>query len=185
MRLNMTASEKTKHKFAEALIKLTGQRAFADITVADLCREVDCQRATFYYHFEDKYALVAWIYVDGQRKVFENCGYPIDKEHFVQALDTLNQNRGFYRQVLADEALSGLYKHMRQYYARLFEQMVRHKTGDSSISRELAYSIQYAVAAGFDLTRAWLCDPERISKEEIIDIMIDNMPQRLKSILFE
>jgi len=97
----------------------------------------------------------------------------------------LNQNRVFYKQVLADEALYGLYKHMRQYYARLFEQMVRHKTGDSSISRELAYSIQYAVAAGFDLTRAWLCDPERISKEEIIDIMIDNMPHRLKSILFE
>ena len=32
------------------------------IRVTEICREAEIERPTFYYHFQDKYDLVAWIF---------------------------------------------------------------------------------------------------------------------------
>ena len=42
----------------ESFIELSGKKDFKDITIKDITTEAMINRATFYYHFEDKYDLL-------------------------------------------------------------------------------------------------------------------------------
>ncbi len=42
----------------DAFVRLLGQKPMDKITVRDICKECDISRNTFYYHFDDIYALL-------------------------------------------------------------------------------------------------------------------------------
>lgn len=58
----MKKSIKTKKKYAAALKSLTKERDFSKISVTDICAASELSRKGFYYHFNDKFGLVAWIF---------------------------------------------------------------------------------------------------------------------------
>lgn len=178
----MTAAERTKARFAQALRDLLRRKDFIAIRVSDLCREADCRRATFYYHFEDKYALVAWIYVDSQEKIFGTQEYT--PERFILAAQSLWQDAPFYRKALADEAMTGLYRHVIRYYSQLFEQIVERRRGPQALDEAMHYAIRYAACAGFMMTREWLFNGGMDAREAVTR-MIDNMPARLRKAIFD
>lgn len=56
------ASMKTKKALAESLKKLMRAKPFSKITVTEIVNDCGVNRKTFYYHFEDIYALLRWIF---------------------------------------------------------------------------------------------------------------------------
>ena len=58
----MAASDITKKALAESLKALGAKKIFDKITVADITDYCGVNRQTFYYHFNDKYELLGWIY---------------------------------------------------------------------------------------------------------------------------
>ena len=50
--------KRTRQLLQQALIALMQEKAFQDITVQDIAERATVNRATFYAHFEDKYALL-------------------------------------------------------------------------------------------------------------------------------
>lgn len=56
------ASLKTKKALAESLKKLMRTKPFSKITVTEIVNDCGVNRKTFYYHFEDIYALLRWIF---------------------------------------------------------------------------------------------------------------------------
>lgn len=61
-------SVRTKQWIAETMKKLMTKKPLDKIRVTEICREAEIERPTFYYHFRDKYELVAWIFC---RRAFE------------------------------------------------------------------------------------------------------------------
>ena len=55
---------KTKRNIRNTLVKLLDEKPFEKITVAEICREGEIGRITFYSHYDDKYALVEEIFND-------------------------------------------------------------------------------------------------------------------------
>ncbi|MGM9618882.1 MAG: TetR/AcrR family transcriptional regulator C-terminal domain-containing protein [Oscillospiraceae bacterium] len=51
----------TKKTLAEALKKAMGTKPFSKITVSEIIKDCGVNRKTFYYHFEDIYALLKWM----------------------------------------------------------------------------------------------------------------------------
>lgn len=49
---------RTRKLIMDSFIELSGQKEFKDITIKDITTEAMVNRATFYYHFEDKYDLL-------------------------------------------------------------------------------------------------------------------------------
>lgn len=45
----------TKSVIREAFLKLKGSKSYVDITVADICREADISRGTFYLHYKNTF----------------------------------------------------------------------------------------------------------------------------------
>ncbi|MHC5552155.1 TetR/AcrR family transcriptional regulator [Carnobacterium maltaromaticum] len=51
---------RTRNLIIDALIKLSKQKQFENITIKDITSEATINRATFYYHFKDKYDLLEY-----------------------------------------------------------------------------------------------------------------------------
>lgn len=58
----MPESKNTKHVLAQALKQLMAVHPFAKISVGDICAHCSMSRKSFYYHFQDKYDLMNWIF---------------------------------------------------------------------------------------------------------------------------
>lgn len=54
--------EQTKRALAEALKKTVEEKPIEKITVSDIVEKCNVTRQTFYYHFENIYSLIIWIY---------------------------------------------------------------------------------------------------------------------------
>ena len=53
----------TQRAFGNALVRLLQQRPLSKITVNDIVEECGVARQTFYYHFQDIYDLLQWIFL--------------------------------------------------------------------------------------------------------------------------
>jgi len=56
------ASDQTKHALASALKELMAQKPIDKITIHDLTERCGIRRQNFYYHFEDVYDLMRWMF---------------------------------------------------------------------------------------------------------------------------
>ena len=57
-------AERTKLWIANTMRELMKQKSIDRIRVSEICKAAEIQRPTFYYHFRDKYDLVAWMFCE-------------------------------------------------------------------------------------------------------------------------
>ncbi len=73
----------TKKSFAEALKKAMKKKPFQKITVSELIKECNVNRKTFYYHFEDIYALLKWMFEQEAIEVVKHFDLLVDYEEAI------------------------------------------------------------------------------------------------------
>ena len=92
---------KTKKKLAGALKELMKTTPFDKITVSDITEKCNVHRQTFYYHFQDRYELLDWIFATEiidpfvTDFTFENMA-----EKFNNLFDTMLESKKFYQNAL-------------------------------------------------------------------------------------
>jgi probable dihydroxyacetone kinase regulator len=59
---NEDISYQTKHRMAQALKKQMAKKPMDHITVKEIITDCDISRPTFYYHFDDIYDLMKWMF---------------------------------------------------------------------------------------------------------------------------
>ncbi len=62
-------SQTTKKALAASLKQLLKEKPLDKITVTDLVEDCEVNRQTFYYHFQDIYDLIEWIYVSEAARI--------------------------------------------------------------------------------------------------------------------
>ncbi len=174
--------DRTKQQFASTLKEMLKKTDFQKIRVSDICKEVGCQRKTFYYHFEDKYQLAAWIYIDTIGKIWDPDKGPYDfAENYIRGMEEIRKDLTFYRKVLPDEALSGVYKHIVRYGDELFEKIAVSK--GFSIDDELSFMIHYSSLAQICIIREWIFINPPETPSSLVTKIIASFPEKLKNIL--
>ena len=58
----MANSVITKTALAQALKELMSEKPFSKISVSEIAEKCRINRKSFYYHFNDKYDLINWIF---------------------------------------------------------------------------------------------------------------------------
>jgi len=110
----MAESTTTKNALAAALKTLTQKTPLEKISVTDICRQCGVNRKSFYYHFQDKYDLVNWIFDTEFGRIAES-GAPDDgKRTLMGLLEYLYENRTFYRRVLHVKGQNSFAEHFRE-----------------------------------------------------------------------
>jgi len=65
---SMADAVQTKRAIADSLKALSKEKPFDKISVGDIAAYCNVNRQTFYYHFQDKYDLLTWIYYEDYYK---------------------------------------------------------------------------------------------------------------------
>ncbi|MBQ2053914.1 MAG: TetR/AcrR family transcriptional regulator C-terminal domain-containing protein [Eubacterium sp.] len=87
----------TKRAIVDALKELTQTKTFDKISVKDISLQCGINRQTFYYHFEDKFILLKWIY---EHDLFENYMKDVSFDNWTirleELLTAMTKEKAFY-----------------------------------------------------------------------------------------
>lgn len=88
------ASQQTKHALAAALKELMAQKPMDSITIHELTERCGIRRQTFYYHFEDVYDLMRWMFQkEGVALLEQQEGARLWQEGLLQLFRYIEENR--------------------------------------------------------------------------------------------
>lgn len=73
-------SLRTKRALAASLKAAMNQKPLSRVTISELCASCDVNRKTFYYHFEDIYALLRWMLEQEALDIVRKSDLPADHE---------------------------------------------------------------------------------------------------------
>lgn len=172
----MTPGIITRKAIAKSLKELMETESFAKISVSDIMNHCQMRRQSFYYHFQDKYELLSWIY---QQETKENSIDFIDysdfEEIFFHLIHYFYENQSFYRKALAVKEQNSfsdyLYKHTKTLYLSLIKDPEK-----GTLSNEHRIFLASYYSHGFvGLIKDWLeqgcqTEPEALSQlfEQIV-----------------
>jgi probable dihydroxyacetone kinase regulator len=108
-------SKITKKALAASLKKLLAERPLDKITVIDIVNDCEVNRQTFYYHFQDIYDLLEWVYLNEATKALDGKNtYDTWQQGFYYIFEYVQSNREFvlntYNSVSRDYLENFLYK---------------------------------------------------------------------------
>lgn len=86
----------TKKQLANSLKKLMKKTSFEKITVKDVVTDCGVNRQTFYYHFQDIYDLLGWIYkTEALDAIADYKTYDTWQQGFLNVFQYVAENRDF------------------------------------------------------------------------------------------
>ena len=83
----------TKRMLADSLKKAMKKKSFSKITVSEIIQDCGVNRKTFYYHFEDIYALLKWMFDEEAIEVIRQLDLLVDYEDAIRfAMNYVDEN---------------------------------------------------------------------------------------------
>ncbi len=170
-------TERTKLWIADALKRLLVKKPLEKIFVTEICREAEIERPTFYYHFQDKYDLMAWIF-------FQDADSTdlLSAASAAAGMNKMRQEMLFYRRAYEDSSQNALWQYMLEYFADRYTRLAKEKLGVEQIDTQTKYSIRLYCYGCVGMTREWVLQDNITPAEMIVQMMFASMPERLRQI---
>ncbi|HET7090029.1 MAG TPA: TetR/AcrR family transcriptional regulator C-terminal domain-containing protein [Anaerolineae bacterium] len=171
---------RTRKLLQKALIELTIEKGFADVTVHDITERAMVNRSTFYRHYLDKYDLLSQYIEelseliesqDGEASWADQPDQPPDQPPagLVHILKHVQANADFYRVMLGkkgDPALCA--ESFRRFIDRQFRRMVSSQAPQADPSRPpIDLSVSYVLHAGIGAIVWWLENDQPVPPEQV------------------
>ena len=124
----MSESTITKKAIASAFKQVMLEKSFDKITVQDITVKCGLNRQTFYYHFEDRYDLLNWIYYHEVFMPFvEVLTEDNYHESFLVMFKIMYQDKLFYKNAFSMTAEHGFKEYMYSILETLVETIAKQK----------------------------------------------------------
>ena len=172
-------AEITKIWIADKMREIMKHKPLDKIRVTEICRAADIERPTFYYHFKDKYDLVAWMFCTD--------AYGTDITSVLSAAAGMNKMKQeilFYKRAYEDSSQNALWHYMVEYFTRRYTELAKEKLGTDILDTQLAYSIRFYCMGAVGMTREWVLTDNITSAETVVQMMFNSMPENLRTVLF-
>ena len=171
-------AERTKIWIADAMKRLLVKKPLEKIFVTEICREAEIQRPTFYYHFQDKYDLMAWI--------FFQAAYDTDVLSIESAAKSMNPMRNeyiFYKRAYEDHSQSPMWSYMLEYFVKRYTEIAQEKAG-AELDTQTKFSIRLYCYGTLGMTREWLLKDNITPAQTVVEMMFNSMPGKLRNLYF-
>lgn len=169
------ASEAAKREICAALKTLMAQKPLNKISIAEIMQSCGMARQHFYYHFEDIYDAVHWMFdQEAVALLREHEGVMLWQDGLLQLFQYLQENRAV--------CLCALHSLSREHLKRFFETDVHAIIKDTILQiaaelhyqasdRELALLTEVYVGALVSMMEDWLLGEIQESPEELIQFV--------------
>jgi len=172
-------AEITKQWIADRMREIMKHKPIDKIRVTEICQAAGIQRPTFYYHFKDKYDLVAWMFCTD--------AYGTDLTSVASAAAGMNKMKQeilFYKRAYEDSSQNALWHYMLEYFVRRYTELAKEKLGADLLDPQLAYSIRFYCMGCVGMTQEWVLNDNITSAETVVQMMFHSMPVNMRTILF-
>ena len=172
-------AERTKIWIADKMKGLMKRKSIEKIRITEICSEAEIERSTFYYHFKDKYDLVAWV--------FFHDAFETDVISIESAAASMNRMRNdfiFYKRAYEDTSQNPLWQYMLEYFVERYSSEVKRILDTDTIDTQTMYSIRLYCYGSVGMTREWLLTDNITPAETIVEMMFNSMPESLRTIFF-
>lgn len=166
------AGDAAKRMICDALKSLMAQKPLDKITVAEVMRQCGMTRQHFYYHFEDIYAAVRWLFEkEAVALLREHEGVLLWQDGLLQLFRYLQENRAV--------CLCAMHSISREHIKRFFQsdinaiirntiQTLAAQLRCPATDREVALLTRFYVGALTSIVEDWLLGEIQESPEELI-----------------
>ncbi len=169
----------TKNYIALKMKELMKCKPIDKIRITEICELAEIKRPTFYYHFIDKYDLIAYIfYKDAYNTDI------ISVESAALGMDKIKENIIFYKRAYEDNSQNALWTYMHSYFTKRYIDIIKEKLNTKTLNYELEYSIKFYCMGAVGMTRDWALNDNITSSLTIVKLMFNSMPEEMKKILF-
>lgn len=173
-------SERTKLLIADTLKELMKYQSLDQIRITRICQLADIQRTTFYYHFKDKYDVVAWVYFHNSE--VNNLA---DVEAAAASMSAMKNDMLFYRRAYADTSQNALWNHLVEYYTSAYTALAKEKLKTDVLDTQTAFSIRMYCYGSVSMSKEWVLYDNKTSPTTLVKMMFASMPDSLRSIYFD
>ncbi len=167
----------TKLWIAEKMKKIMTTKPLDKIRVTEICREAEIERPTFYYHFKDKYDLVAWIFFHDAFKTDI-----LSVESAAKAMNEMRTDYLFYKRAYEDNSQNPLWQYMHEYFADRYSAEAMKILDTERLDTQILYSIRLYCYGCVGMTREWLMNDNITPAETIVEMMFHSMPENIRRI---
>lgn len=162
----------TKRMYATVLEEMLERSPLDDISVTELCERSGTPRQTFYYHFRDKYDLVAWIYM-------EDYSVPVEGElsdgNFTKRtatiLERMWRRRDFYRRAFKSESQNSLRRYIFERNYENGKGIILRSSGRDSITEAESFLLKFNSYGGTSTTIDWILGTLNLSIDEYAELL--------------
>lgn len=180
-----TKGEKTKYRLAASVKDLMDTAAVETITVRQICERAGVSRQTFYRNFLDKYDLINWYFDKILLESFRQMGSGRTiHESLVRKFTYIQKEHTFFAVGFRGDEQNNLKEHDFEMIYEFYCNLIRKKSGTDPDKRTKALLEMYCQASVY-MTVKWVLEDVLISPEELAQLMVDAMPQRLITIFRE
>ena len=130
-------AERTKLWIADKMKDLMKKKPLDKIRITEICQAAEIERSTFYYHFRDKYELVAWIFFQSADQI-----NIIDLHDAANAMRQMKNDMIFYKRAYEDTSQNALWQYMLEYFSAKYTELAKKMSGQETLDAQLLYSIR-------------------------------------------
>jgi len=173
-------ADRTKKWIAMAMKELMKQKPLDKIRVTEICKAAEIERPTFYYHFKDKYDLVAWIFFHDAYETDV-----ISVESAAASMNRMKQDILFYKRAYEDNSQNPLWAYMHEYFVQRYTNLAKELTGQKVLDTQVQFSIRLYCYGAVAMTQEWVLKDNITPAETVVEMMFRSMPENLREIFFD
>ena len=174
-------NEETLLLFAKAIKSLIKTQPLDKITVTDIVFQAGKTRQTFYRHFQDKYDLVNWYFEKLVLKSFEEMRQGGSLQEALNLkFAFIEQEHAFFKEAFKSNDYNNLIHYDFCCIYDFYKKFIYKKTG-KDLSKDIDFLLNMYCRGSVDMTVDWVLNDMPIKQEEIVQYLMDAIPDKLEA----
>lgn len=181
----MIQRQSTKSLLAESLKELSKNKPADKIIIREITQNCGLTSPTFYNYFHDKYELMAWIYNQKIEEVIEQLGKTLSFEDVIYKwIEPILEDEDFYINLLKNAVGQNSFRYATNDYAiHLLSDWIKNYHNLNELPYDVNFYLIFYMRAISETVNDWCVKSCSYSLQEIVKLMIEAMPNKLKPLL--
>lgn len=177
----------TKRILAESLKNIMRKKNFSKITVSEIIADCGVNRKTFYYHFEDIYALLKWIFENEAIEVVKHFNLVVDYEEAILfVMDYIEENDYIincaYDSIGRDEMKRFFYDDFIELTASIIDSAEK-EVGKKLSSDYKSFLCNFYTEALAGILIDWIKNRKEQNRQQLIEYLVHTIKASLRGVL--
>ncbi len=172
-------TDRTKIWIAGQMKELMKHKRIDQIRVTEICQAAGIERSTFYYHFRDKYDLIAWIFTGWAAETDA-----VDARSAAESMKKMKNEMLFYRRAYEDTSQNALWLYIHAYFTEEYTRAAKEKLQTDVLSTQLLFSIRLYCYGAVGMVKDWVLNDNVTSAETEVEMLFRSMPAEMHRIYF-